>query len=95
MNIVWSDEAAEDYHQNIDYLLAEWSEKSAAEFIEDVASILELLKTQPKLYPLTDSPSVRKAVIRKQITLFYKIEKQNIHLIRFWNNRQNPEKLKP
>jgi hypothetical protein len=36
MKIVWSDEAITDYHQNIDYLMKEWSEQVAVEFIEDV-----------------------------------------------------------
>lgn len=70
MKIVWSDEAVTDYHRNIDYLVKEWSEKVAIEFIEDVDAVIELIKNHPKLYPLTDYLEIRKAVIRKQITLF-------------------------
>jgi plasmid stabilization system protein ParE len=36
MGIIWSDDALKDYHQNIDFLRTEWSEKSAQEFIDDV-----------------------------------------------------------
>jgi plasmid stabilization system protein ParE len=94
MQIKWSDEAIADYHQNIDYLLKEWPENVAIEFVEDVEITIELIKSNPDLYPLTDHKGVRKAVIRKQITMFFEVSNQEIHIIRFWNNYQNPERLK-
>ena len=89
-----SDEAIADYHQNIEFLEREWSSQVAAEFITDVDSALELIKSHPGLYPQTDYREIRKAVIRKQITLFFKVKAKHVYLIRFWNNYQNPEKLK-
>ena len=94
MQIIWSDEAIADYHQNIDYLLKEWPTQVAVEFIEDVETVIELMRSNPELYPLTDYQGVRKAVIRKQITLFFKVTDNALHLIRFWNNYQNTERLK-
>ena len=94
MEIIWSEEAAEDYHQNIEYLLEHWSEKSATNFINEVGSVLEIIKERPEVYPLSGYRSVRKAVIRKQITLFYKVEGSRIYLVRFWNNYQDPESMK-
>lgn len=91
MQVIWSDDAAEDYHKNVEYLLRKWSENEAVNFIEEVEAILEIIKTQPKLYPLSDHHSIRRAVIRKQITLFYKIQGGSIYLVRFWNNYQDPE----
>ncbi len=87
MQIIWSDEAMADYHQNMDYLVSEWSAQVATEFIEDVEAVIELIKSHPKLYPLTSYEEIHKAVIRKQITLFFKVEDN-------WNNYQNPERLK-
>jgi plasmid stabilization system protein ParE len=58
MKILWSDDAKQDYDKNIEYLLREWSEESAFTFIEEVESILELLKTNPKLYPMSDYKSI-------------------------------------
>ena len=94
MEIIWSGEAAEDYHQNIGYLLESWSEKSAMNFINEVDSVLEIIKERPEVYPLSGYRSVRKAVIRKQITLFYKLEGTRVYLVRFWNNYQDPESMK-
>jgi plasmid stabilization system protein ParE len=94
MQTVWSDDALIDYNQNIDYLLKEWSERVALEFVEDVETTIELIKDFPELYPLTEYLGVRKALVRKQITLFYRIKDNEIHLIRFWNNYQDPKRLK-
>lgn len=94
MEIIWSGEAAKDYHQNIGYLLESWSEKSAMNFINEVDSVLEIIKERPEVYPLSGYRSVRKAVIRKQITLFYKLEGTRVYLVRFWNNYQDPESMK-
>lgn len=94
MQIIWSDDALADYHQNIDFLLEKWSEQVAVEFMEDVETIIELVECQPEIYPLTDYKGIRKAVVRKQITLFFSVKEEAIYLIRFWNSYQNPERLK-
>ena len=47
MQVVWSDEATVDYNQNIDYLLKEWSEQVASDFIEDVDTVVGLIKIYP------------------------------------------------
>ena len=62
--------------------------------MEDVETIIELVERQPEIYPLTDYQGIRKAVVRKQITLFFRLKDETIHLIRFWNNYQDPERLK-
>ena len=95
MKIIWSEDAVNDYHNTIEYLLSKWTEKSAISFIEEVDSILELIQILPEIFPeFSDFPDVRRAVIRKQISLFYKIDKDTIYLVRFWNNYQNPDSLK-
>ncbi|NBW36992.1 MAG: type II toxin-antitoxin system RelE/ParE family toxin [Cytophagia bacterium] len=94
MQVRWSDEAIEDYHQNIAYLLKDWSATVAIEFIEDTEITIELIKINPELYPLTSHKDIRRAVIRKQISMFFEIRDEAIHIIRFWNNYQNPDKLK-
>jgi hypothetical protein len=38
--IVWNISALSDYHDNIDYLLREWSETEALHFMDDVENII-------------------------------------------------------
>lgn len=93
MRIVWSDEAVFDYHQNIDFLLYRWSVQVAQDFIDDTEAILQVIQKNPHLFPISGYGEVRKAVIRKQITLYYILQPDGIYLIRFWNNFQDPDKL--
>ncbi len=93
MGIIWSEEAKVDYHENIQYLLNKWSEKVAIDFIEEVEAILDLIKLNPKLFPKVDYKSTRRAVVRKQITLYYIEKNEVVYLVRFWNNHKNPNRL--
>ncbi|NBC82153.1 MAG: type II toxin-antitoxin system RelE/ParE family toxin [Bacteroidetes bacterium] len=67
----WNKLARYDYYQNIDYLLHEWSEKDAQEFIDEVDEI-EFILIQGKVeFQDTAVCDVKRCVICKQITLFY------------------------
>ena len=63
-------------------------------FINAVDNHIILIQENPKLFALTDYQNVRSVLIVKQITLFYRIKNNTVELIRFWNNHQNPKRLK-
>ena len=90
----WNKIARSDYFKNIDYLLREWSEKDAQEFIDEVDDIEFLLKQGIVEFQDTSIRDIKRCIICKQISLFYKvIDEHNIELLRFWNNYQDTEKL--
>lgn len=92
--IIWSDDAEIDYSDNIDFLLKNWSEKEAEEFINKVDNILYNLKNKLVNYRSSSFQNIKQCVVCKQITLFYRIiEEDNIELVRFWNNYQDDKKL--
>lgn len=93
-NILWNNRAKLDYFENIDYLLDNWSEKEAQKFIDDVNHLEFLLKQGNVDFQNTDFKGVKRFVIRKQITLFYRIIDDNtIEFLRLWNNYKNDNKL--
>jgi len=90
----WNKIARLDYYDNIDYLLRDWSEREAQEFIDAVDETEFILKQGNVEFQNTDMPEIKRCVICKQITLFYRIiDKKNIELLRFWNNYQHAIKL--
>ncbi len=90
----WNELARFDYYDNIDYLLREWSEKEAQKFIDEVYETEFILKQGNIEFQNTGMPDIKRCVISKQITLFYKIiDKRNIELLRFWNNYQDDKNL--
>jgi hypothetical protein len=90
----WNKMAKLDYYDNIDYLLRDWSEKEAQVFIDEVDEIEFILKQGNIDFQNTEIPNIKRCVICKQISLFYKIiDNNNIEFLRFWNNYQDDKKL--
>ncbi len=94
MRVVWSEPAANDYRLIIEYLLAEWGESVASEFIVKVDKVIEIIIANPKVFPKSDFKNVRKVVIVPQLSLFYIEERNAVVIARLWDNRQKPDKLK-
>jgi plasmid stabilization system protein ParE len=92
--VIWSKFAVKDYSQNVDYLLKEWTLTDAQEFANNAENIINIISKMPESFPLSDYKNVRKATVCKQISLLYKINKTEIILLRFWNNKQSPQKIK-
>lgn len=92
--IIWSEEAYQDYSDNIEYLLAEWGVSAAQEFSDNVASILNSLPSYPYLFPATNYKRIRKGTVCKQISILYRVYSDRIEILRFWNNYQDPKRLK-
>jgi hypothetical protein len=92
--IKWNKLAKEDYYKNIDYLLLQWSNKEAQNFINDVEEIIFILRMGIVDFQATDYPDIRRCVMSEQITLFYKIHKnESIELLRFWSNNMDIKKI--
>ncbi|HEY6436992.1 MAG TPA: type II toxin-antitoxin system RelE/ParE family toxin [Ignavibacteriaceae bacterium] len=96
MKVFWTPEASETFNSNIDYLLIEWGESVASDFLNRVDDVVESIRLNPKIYPLINKNNqIRRCVVVKQITLYYRVVSfEQIDLLTFWNNYQNPEFLK-
>lgn len=92
--ILWNKKAKADYFENIDYLLKNWSEKEAQNFIDEVAYIEYILCKGNVDFQNTNIQGVKSLVVRMQITLFYRIrDKGSIEFLRFWNNNKDLKRL--
>jgi len=86
--VLWSDEAEETFDNIVLYIENNWGEKHAKKFVQHVQKILKLISDQPYMYKASVSRDVRQAVISRQTSLYYKIHKEYITLLFFWDNRQ-------
>ena len=92
--VVWNKLALLDFYEIIDYLLQNWSEKEAQNFINKVHEIEALLAKGNVEFQKTDRLGIKRCVINKQVSLLYRvIDGRNIELLRFWNNNQNLKNL--
>ncbi|MFZ4456640.1 MAG: type II toxin-antitoxin system RelE/ParE family toxin [Bacteroidales bacterium] len=93
--IVWSILASSDFNHLLDYLFQTWNSQTAIHFIDLVDDQLRRISKHPKLYPeINKKKKLRKCVVTKHNSLFYRETSDRIEVVRLYDNRQNPKKLK-
>jgi plasmid stabilization system protein ParE len=93
--IIWNKEAKSDYFEIIDYLFENWSVKEVQKFIDEVRNVEYLLKKGNVDFQETNYRGIKRVVLRKQITLFYKIKSiSEVEFLKFWNNHKDIKKLR-
>jgi plasmid stabilization system protein ParE len=93
--VIWSPLAEHTYTKILEYLFEQWTIREAEKFAERVEEVIGYLQKNPKMYSHSKSRNSYRAVLTQQTTLVYRLkEESTIELITFWDNRQDPEKLK-
>ena len=78
-----------------EYLIQEWSEKVKSDFIIKLDKCVDLIKSNPDIFPESDKQNgLHKCVITKQTTLYYRFNSKSIFLVTIFDSRQHPNKLK-
>lgn len=93
--IIWSDLSVKDFESILDYLHSQWSGKIMNQFIEVVDKLIFQKSINPKQFPFIHKrKKVRKCVINKYNTLYYRERRESIDILRIYDTRQSPKKLK-
>ncbi len=94
-NILWTDNALKELAVTIKYLEIKFTAKEIAFLANEIERITFLIAKNPTLFPQSDvKKGVRKAVVAKFNTLYYRIADNTIEILSFFSNRQNPGKIK-
>ncbi|MEM8525685.1 MAG: type II toxin-antitoxin system RelE/ParE family toxin [Bacteroidota bacterium] len=89
MNVIWSPTSKDEYAELLGYIELEFGLEAALKFLDKTEAIIETIETFPSSFPASEvKPEIRKAVITKQTSLLYRIQKDNIQLLHFWDNRR-------
>jgi len=92
--IIWSPAAEKDAEQILDFINTKWSNRVVAKFLNKLDDNIRLISEDPKLFPIIEEKlGIRKCVVTKQNSLFYRIANENIEIIRLFDTRQNPKSL--
>lgn len=92
--IVWSPLAENDLANILEYLLENWNNKVSNEFIDLTQYTLEQISISPRQYPLIyKKKKIRKCVLTKHNTIFYRDTANQIDVLRIFDTRQNPHNL--
>jgi plasmid stabilization system protein ParE len=89
LDILWTSEAIETFDAIIFHLQHHWSESVAKKFVQTAEKKLSNISKHPYIFKASAlKPSVRKAPISKNCSLFYEVQSNQIVLLFFWDNRQ-------
>lgn len=93
--LIWSLRAVENLKKIINYLEENWTEKEIKNFSIRLNTYLTIIEKRPETFPSAKSKlNIRRAVVTKHNTLYYKIEVDSIRLIALFDNRQDTKKRK-
>lgn len=93
--ISWSPSAINDFETILDYLKKEWNQTVAEKFLISFEFLITQIKHNPKLFPfLNPKLNLRKCVISKHNSIIYRENKEIIEIVRIFDTRQHPKKLK-
>jgi len=93
--IEWTDNALSELKTIFEYLEKNWTEKELKKLSNEIERTINLISSNPKLFPISEEKNVRRAVVKKLNTLYYREKhNNNIEIISIFSNRQNPNKRK-
>jgi plasmid stabilization system protein ParE len=92
--VVWSPLSEKDFDQILDYLSINWDYKVVNQFIDLTEHLINQISENPKQYPLIyKKKKIRKIVLTKHNSLYYRESKDHIDILRIYDTRQDPHKL--
>lgn len=93
--IIWSDESLKNLDTIIEYLELNWTEKEVKKFLNILDKRIKLISLNPLIFPSKlKNKNIRRSVLSKQTSIFYRISETRIEVLSIFDSRQNPGKLK-
>ena len=92
--VVWTPEAENTFQAQLDYLEEHWSEATLRKLIDRVFEVVDQLEERPEMYQVYRADErIHYGVVNPYVTLYYKIKEEQVDLLLFWPNRQDPNKF--
>ncbi len=93
--LLWTPRADSELDEVISYLEENWSEKEIHNLAIKLDDVLEIIANNPYVFQVSDLRyDIRRAVVAKYNSLYYRINGNYIEILSFYNNRKNPHKRK-
>ncbi|MCO6475440.1 MAG: type II toxin-antitoxin system RelE/ParE family toxin [Phaeodactylibacter sp.] len=93
--VIWAPSAEDEYAALLKYVEQHFGLDAALELLDTTEKLLEEIAAFPKMFPASEKrKDIRKAIISKQTSLFYRISQDQVQVLYIWDNRQDPDSLK-
>lgn len=93
LTIIWSPKALNNFHDILSYLEESWNQIVIKDFVYKTDNLIHQISLYPQSFrQISNKNSTREAVITKHNLLLYRIEKDRILILAFFDTRQHPKK---
>lgn len=93
--VIWSPSSEKDFISILNYLKMNWGITVERNFIDISEKLVIQISNNPRQFPLIQrKKKVRKCIITKHNTLFYRDKQKFVEIIRIYDTRQDPNQLK-
>ncbi|WP_370870439.1 type II toxin-antitoxin system RelE/ParE family toxin [Daejeonella sp.] len=91
LQVFYTPRSKESLESVYKFILDRFGERSASKFVSKADKTINLISQQPFMFKTSDlDEKIRIALITPQCSLFYKVTETSVHLLFFWDNRQDP-----
>lgn len=92
LEIVYTPAAKTTLNSIYNFINGQFGSSSADKFVEKAERTIDLIAANPLMFKASAiDENVRVGLIAKQCSLFYRVTESSIHLLYFWDNRQEPQ----
>lgn len=91
--VYWSAKAQAEFVDILTFLEIQFGAEVAANCVLLVDAALGKIAVFPEMYPASGPEGVRKSVVQKNLSIFYRYHRGQIDVLKIWDNRQDPENL--
>ena len=93
--ILWTHHALSELKATIEYLEKNWTERELKIFFRELDHTIELISRNPKIFQQSKKrKNIRRAVVSKLNTLYYRENNDTVEILSFFSNRQDPDRIK-
>jgi plasmid stabilization system protein ParE len=93
--IVWSPSAENDFANILEYLNSQWNVTVANQFINLTEGLLTQISLNPMQFPIIHkTKGVRRCVLTKHNSVYYRVKKDQVEVLRIYDTRQHPDNLR-
>lgn len=91
LEILYTSRSKETLKSVYNFINEKFGTRSADRFVSKAEKTIRLIAQQPLIFKAsTIDGNVRIGLVTKQTSLFYRVTNTSIHLLFFWDNRQEP-----
>ena len=91
--LIFTERSLKEIKNISEFITAKWSIRVNLKFLNKLKFNFDLLIINSEIFPPIQQKKLRKCVVSKQTTIFYKIEKNQIIIVSVFDSRQNPLKI--